>query len=161
MLAASAAVPHFKAPILDYHALAPEIVLTSVLGLLLLVDLVVGARERWATSTIYGYTGTTLRSVTGKSIAVSPVGHPILSFSIFLVLVGFAFKVSAVPFHQWAPDAYEGAPTPVTAFLSVASKTGGMVAILELVYVGFLNRHDVWAPLFWVLAALTMTVGNW
>src|SRR5437879_2932577 len=48
----------------------------------------------------------------------------------------------------------------IPAFLSVASKTGGMVAILELVYVGFLNRHDVWAPLFWALAALTMTVGN-
>ena len=75
-------------------------------------------------------------------------------------IVGFAFKVSAVPFHFWAPDTYEGAPTPVTAFLSVASKTAGFVALLELVFVGFFGRHDVWQPLFWVLAALTMTVGN-
>ena len=76
------------------------------------------------------------------------------------VIVGFAFKVSAVPFHSWAPDTYEGAPTPVTAFLSVASKTGGFVAIFQLVFIGFLGRDDVWAPLFGVLAVLTMTVGN-
>ncbi len=75
-------------------------------------------------------------------------------------MVGFAFKVSAVPFHQWAPDTYEGAPTPVTAFLSVASKTGGFVALFQLIYVGFLGRDDVWGPIFWILAALTMTVGN-
>ena len=79
---------------------------------------------------------------------------------IFFIVVGFAFKVSAVPFHFWAPDTYEGAPTPVTAFLSVASKTGGFVALLQLIYVGFLGRDDVWGPLFWVLAALSMTVGN-
>src|SRR5205823_4154028 len=51
-------------------------------------------------------------------------------------------------------------PTPVTAFLSVASKTGGFVALLQLIYVGFLGRDDVWGPLFWVLAALSMTIGN-
>jgi NADH-quinone oxidoreductase subunit N len=79
---------------------------------------------------------------------------------IFLIMVGFAFKVSAVPFHFWAPDTYEGAPTPVTAFLSVASKTGGFVALFQLVYLGFLGRQDVWAPLFGILAVLTMTVGN-
>jgi NADH-quinone oxidoreductase subunit N len=80
--------------------------------------------------------------------------------SIFLTLVGFAFKVSAVPFHFWAPDAYEGAPTPVTAFLSVASKTGGFVALLSLVYAGFFGRDDAWQPILWVLAAASMTVGN-
>ena len=56
------------------------------------------------------------------------------------VLVGFAFKVSAVPFHTWAPDTYEGAPTPVTAFLAVASKAAGFVALLQLVFVGFFGR---------------------
>ena len=74
--------------------------------------------------------------------------------------MGFAFKVSAVPFHFWAPDTYEGAPTPVTAFLSVASKTGGFVALLSLVYVGFFGRSDAWQPILWVLAAASMTVGN-
>ncbi len=76
------------------------------------------------------------------------------------MIVGFAFKVSAVPFHTWAPDTYEGAPTPVTAFLSVASKAAGFVALVQLVFVGFFGQSDVWAPIFWVLAALTMTVGN-
>ena len=80
--------------------------------------------------------------------------------AIFFTLVGFAFKVSAVPFHFWAPDSYEGAPTPVTAFLSVASKTGGFVALLSLVYVGFFGRGDAWQPILWVLAAASMTVGN-
>ena len=75
-------------------------------------------------------------------------------------VVGFAFKVSAVPFHTWAPDTYEGAPTPVTAFLSVSSKTGGFVAILTLIFVGFFGQHDVWEPMMWALAVLTMTVGN-
>ena len=55
------------------------------------------------------------------------------------VLVGFGFKVSAVPFHNWAPDTYEGAPTPVTAFLSVASKAAGFVALMELIFVGLLR----------------------
>ena len=62
------------------------------------------------------------------------------------VLVGFAFKVSAVPFHNWAPDTYEGAPTPVTAFLSVASKAAGFVAMLELIFIAFYGRDDVWRP---------------
>ena len=76
------------------------------------------------------------------------------------VLIGFAFKVSAVPFHTWAPDTYEGAPTPVTAFLAVASKAAGFVALLTLVFVGFWGRSDVCEPLIWVLAAVTMFVGN-
>ena len=75
-------------------------------------------------------------------------------------VVGFAFKVSAVPFHTWAPDTYEGAPTPVTAFLSVSSKAAGFVAILSLIFVGFFGQHDVWEPMMWALAVLTMTVGN-
>jgi NADH-quinone oxidoreductase subunit N len=78
---------------------------------------------------------------------------------VFLV-IGFAFKVSAVPFHTWAPDTYEGAPTPVTAFLSVASKAAGFVALVTVLYVAVPAAADVWQPLMWVLAALTMTVGN-
>jgi NADH-quinone oxidoreductase subunit N len=79
---------------------------------------------------------------------------------VVFIIVGFAFKVSAVPFHSWAPDTYEGAPTPVTAFLSVASKAAGFVALMTLVLVGFPGAYKVWEPLFWVLAALTMTLGN-
>jgi NADH-quinone oxidoreductase subunit N len=109
-------------------------------------------------SLVFGATGSTVLVKIGAYMTSHH--SSLVAVGIFFIVVGFAFKVSAVPFHQWAPDTYEGAPTPVTAFLSVASKTGGFVALLELVYVGFLGRHDVWAPMFWVLAALTMTIGN-
>jgi len=111
-------------------------------------------------SLIFGFTGSTLLTDIGQATRGSIGSKPIVTLGILFVLVGFAFKVSAVPFHFWAPDTYEGAPTPVTAFLSVASKAGGFVALMELVFVGFFGRSDVWGPLFWILAALTMTVGN-
>jgi NADH-quinone oxidoreductase subunit N len=111
-------------------------------------------------SLIYGFTGSTLLTDIGSATRGSVGSEPVVTLGILFVLVGFAFKVSAVPFHFWAPDTYEGAPTPVTAFLSVASKAGGFVALMELVFVGFYGRADVWGPLFWILAALTMTVGN-
>ncbi len=85
---------------------------------------------------------------------------PLFAVAVFLTLVGFAFKVSAVPFHFWAPDTYEGSPTPVTAFLSVASKAGGFVALLSIIYFGFLQADDSWQPVLWALAAASMTVGN-
>ncbi|HZQ26499.1 MAG TPA: NADH-quinone oxidoreductase subunit N [Acidimicrobiales bacterium] len=111
-------------------------------------------------SLVFGVTHTTVL-VKMQPLLSSGLGHqPIVAIGLFFIVVAFAFKVSAVPFHFWAPDTYEGAPTPVTAFLSVASKTAGFVALLQLIYLGFLGRHDVWAPMFWVLAALTMTVGN-
>ena len=84
----------------------------------------------------------------------------IRALAVFFVVVGFAFKVSAVPFHTWAPDTYEGAPTPVTAFLSVASKAAGFVALVTVVFVAFPSAKDVYQPVFWILSALTMTVGN-
>jgi NADH-quinone oxidoreductase subunit N len=111
-------------------------------------------------SLIYGFSGSTLLTDISKATSGPAGNKPIVALGIFFIVVGFAFKVSAVPFHFWAPDTYEGAPTPVTAFLSVASKAGGFVALMELVFIGFLGRHDVWAPLFWGLAAVTMTVGN-
>jgi NADH-quinone oxidoreductase subunit N len=84
----------------------------------------------------------------------------LFAVAVFLTLVGFAFKVSAVPFHFWAPDTYEGAPTPVTAFLSVASKAGGFVALLTIIRFGFFSSGDSWQPVLWVLAAASMTLGN-
>ena len=111
-------------------------------------------------SLIYGVTGSTLLRTIEPAISGSKGEVALVAIGVFFVVVAFAFKVSAVPFHFWAPDTYEGAPTPITAFLSVASKAAGFVALMELVFVGFRGRDDVWAPLFWVLAALTMTVGN-
>ena len=69
-------------------------------------------------------------------------------------------SIRALAFHTWAPDTYQGAPTPVTAFLSVASKAAGFVALVTVVYVGFPGSHAVWQPVFWILSAATMTLGN-
>ncbi len=110
-------------------------------------------------SLLYGLTGSTLLVDIGATLA-GPESTPFISLGIVLVVIGFAFKVSAVPFHTWAPDTYEGAPTPITAFLAVSSKTAGFVALLQLVLVAFPARDDVVGPLMWVLAAITMTVGN-
>ncbi|MDQ3574702.1 MAG: NADH-quinone oxidoreductase subunit N, partial [Actinomycetota bacterium] len=111
-------------------------------------------------SLVFGATGTTVLADIGAELGQAESSESLVALGIFFVVVGFAFKVSAVPFHFWAPDTYEGAPTPVTAFLSVASKAAGFVALLQLVFVGFFAQSDVWQPLFWFLAALTMTVGN-
>jgi NADH-quinone oxidoreductase subunit N len=110
-------------------------------------------------SLIFGATGTTdLAGIAAAMDAGESV--PVISLAIVFVVVGFAFKVSAVPFHTWAPDTYEGAPTPITAYLSVSSKAAGFVAILSLCLVGFWPQEEVWQPLFWILAAASMTVGN-
>jgi NADH-quinone oxidoreductase subunit N len=111
-------------------------------------------------SLLYGVSGSTLLTRISQTVGHSADSVPIYTLGIVFVIAGFAFKVSAVPFHTWAPDVYEGAPTPITAFLSVASKAAGFVALLQLIYVGFYGRHDVWEPMMWVLAAATMTVGN-
>ena len=125
-----------------------------------LLGVLASAIMLYGMSLIYGFTGTTILSEIGEQMSGSAAEQPLVTLAIVFIIVGFAFKVSAVPFHSWAPDTYEGAPTPVTAFLSVASKTGGFVALLQLVYVGFFGRDDIWGPMFGILAALTMTLGN-
>jgi NADH-quinone oxidoreductase subunit N len=110
-------------------------------------------------SLIFGLTGTTVLTEINQQVSVGDT-TPVLTLGILFTLFGFAFKISAVPFHTWAPDTYEGAPTPVTAFLSVSSKAAGFVGLITLLFVGFGGRSDVWQPLLWVLAALTMFIGN-
>jgi NADH-quinone oxidoreductase subunit N len=85
---------------------------------------------------------------------------PLASAAVALVLVGLVFKVAAVPFHAWAGGVYDGAPLPVTAYLSTASKLGGVVAIALVAVNGLLPGGAVWASALAVLAALTMTIGN-
>jgi NADH-quinone oxidoreductase subunit N len=109
-------------------------------------------------SLIYGATNSTI--LVDINAALGSTNKPLITLGIVFCVVGFAFKVSAVPFHTWAPDTYEGAPTPVAAFLSVSSKAAGFVAIMSLVFVGFFGQKNVWEPMFWVLAILSMTVGN-
>ena len=126
-----------------------------------LIGVLSSALMLYGMSLIFGETGSTLLS--DINAYITKVGaEPLLAVAIFLSIVGFAFKVSAVPFHFWAPDTYEGAPTPVTAFLSVASKAGGFVALINIIYFGFYagDASKMWWPMVWVLAVLSMTVGN-
>ena len=111
-------------------------------------------------SLLFGIAGSTLLSDINTAVIAGGASVAVVTLGIVFVVAGFGFKVSAVPFHTWAPDVYEGAPTPVTAFLSVASKAAGFVALLALVFVGFYGRPEVWEPLVWILAAFSMTVGN-
>jgi len=111
-------------------------------------------------SVLYGVANSTLLTDIGKSIDLDGAFGAVQALAIVFVVVGFAFKVSAVPFHTWAPDTYEGAPTPVTAFLSVASKAAGFTALVVMVLTAFPEGRDVWQPFIWGLSALTMTVGN-
>ena len=110
-------------------------------------------------SYLFGTTGSTLLTDIGAALADGDLlGMEVVG--VVFVVCGFAFKISAVPFHTWAPDTYEGAPTPVTAFLSVASKAAGFVALVTMLFVAFPGATDVHGPLIWVMAVLTMTIGN-
>ena len=109
-------------------------------------------------SLVYGATGEL--HVDRIREAMTASDEPLIILSVFFLVVGFAFKISAVPFHFWAPDTYEGAPSPVAAFLSTASKIGGFVGLLVLMFRAFPQVSDTWRPAFAVLAVLTMTFGN-
>lgn len=111
-------------------------------------------------SLVFGASGST--KLTDIAAAVTSVTdyRPIVVIGIVFIIAGFAFKVSAVPFHTWAPDTYEGAPTPVTAYFSVSTKAAGFVALIAMIFIGFPTADRTYGPLVWVLAALTMTVGN-
>jgi NADH-quinone oxidoreductase subunit N len=109
-------------------------------------------------SLVYGLTGETQLTEIAKQASIART--PALTMAIAFIVIGFGFKVSAVPFHMWAPDTYEGAPTPVTAFLAVASKAAGFVALIQVLSIAFSQNVSVVKPLVAVLSALTMTVGN-
>ena len=110
-------------------------------------------------SLLFGSTNSTLLVDVGAALTDGDL-NGLEVVGIVFIICGFAFKISAVPFHSWAPDTYEGAPTPVTAFLSVASKAAGFVALVTIIYLAFPNASDVYQPFIWVLSALTMTIGN-
>ena len=110
-------------------------------------------------SLLYGATGTT--SLNGIAAALANGERSlVLILALILIGAGMGFKIAAVPFHMWAPDVYEGAPTPVTAFLSVGSKAASFAMLLRIFFVGLPFLVSDWQTLFWVLAAITMTVGN-
>ncbi|HJO39925.1 MAG: NADH-quinone oxidoreductase subunit N [Vicinamibacterales bacterium] len=110
-------------------------------------------------SILYGLSGTTnVREL--ATVLASQERNALLIVGLVMVVAGIGFKIAAVPFHMWAPDVYEGAPTPVTAFLSVGSKAASFAMLLRLFMEGLPFLADMWQPMFWVLAVMSMTVGN-
>ena len=111
-------------------------------------------------SLLYGLAGSTkLHEITG-AVSVHGASNPIVFMAIVSTAVGLLFKIAAVPFHMWAPDAYEGAPTPVTAYLAVASKAASF-ALLTRIFLGpLMPARPTWEPLLVGIALLTLTVGN-
>jgi NADH-quinone oxidoreductase subunit N len=110
-------------------------------------------------SLIYGMSGT-LSLVEAKAFIQGAQASPLLLTAVALVLVGFAFKITLVPFHAWSPDVYQGAPTPVTAFLSVGSKAAGFAAITRVFLVTFSSLTPLWSQLLIVLAVVTFVLSN-
>ena len=114
-------------------------------------------------SVLYGIAGSTRLSDIVAAVASRPAWDPVVYLALITTSVGLLFKIAAAPFHMWAPDAYEGAPTTVTAYLSVASKAASFAFLLRLFYgqlAPFAPVREVWTPILAVIAVITMTVGN-
>jgi NADH-quinone oxidoreductase subunit N len=109
---------------------------------------------------VYGATGSTNVALIGASVSEGTASPRLLAVGIALLAIGFGFKVSAVPFHMWTPDVYEGAPAPVTAFMSATVKTAAFVAFLRVFAVAFDGAYEAWYPILWWLAAITMVAAN-
>ena len=109
---------------------------------------------------IYGMTGATNLIAIRDAIAKDPPPAMAVAAAAALMLVGFAFKVSAVPFQSWAPDVYQGAPAPVSAFMSAGPKAAAFAIFLRVFNTSFGSVSDRWEPVVWVLALATMVVGN-
>ena len=109
---------------------------------------------------IYGATASTNLDKIGAAVKAGAGRDPLLLIGFALLLVGFGFKISAVPFHMWTADVYEGAPTSVTAFIASGSKAAAFAALLRLLLESLRPLQGEWTWLFWVLAVLSMTLGN-
>lgn len=113
-------------------------------------------------SLLYGLSGgeTNLNSIATQITAINGLQSLGLAISLVFIIAGIAFKISAVPFHQWTPDVYEGSPTPVVAFLSVGSKAAGFALAIRLLTTAFGSLTDQWHFIFTALAILSMVLGN-
>ena len=110
---------------------------------------------------VYGATGSINLKRVAEAIASGKVASPLLlTIGMGLLIIGFGFKVAAVPFHMWTPDVYEGAPTSVTAFMIAGTKAAAFAAFLRILMTALPVLQPDWSRVLWVLAVLTMTVGN-
>jgi len=133
----------------------------------LILGAVASAMLLYGMALIFGTTGNTCLSCIADYMKGMPAenltGSPVLLIGLVLLISGFGFKIAGVPFQMWVPDVYEGAPTPVTAYLSVASKAAGFAVIARVLLTAFgmpVWLHNDWAMIIAILAAVTMTVGN-
>ncbi len=132
----------------------------------LIIGAISSAVMLYGMALIYGFTGSTRLDEIAVALAASPqsgivpFGSMAVLLAVVLLLVGFGFKMSAAPFQMWVPDVYEGAPTPMVAFLSVASKAAAFALVLRVFYIGFEALDGDWWVLLAGLAALSMTIGN-
>jgi NADH-quinone oxidoreductase subunit N len=108
----------------------------------------------------YGATGTTSITAIANTLAGQTGNQGLALLAFVFLAIGFGFKVSAVPFHQWTPDVYQGAPTPVTAFMSAATKVAAFMALIRVLDVAFQPLTWDWTPVIWVLAAASVVVGS-
>lgn len=110
-------------------------------------------------SLLYGLTGSVIMLEVSRFIAWQPIS-PALVLAVVMLIAGLGFKIAAVPFHMWSPDVYEGAPTPVTAFLAVGSKAASFAILLRIFITGLPAIWGNWAMVMAILAAVTIIVGN-
>lgn len=113
----------------------------------------------YGVSLVYGLTGTTQLDAIAAAVSDGTASDPALLLAIIFIVTGLVFKVGAVPFHMWVPDVYEGAPTTITAFLSVASKAAGFAVILRVFLNPMVAASDVWIVVA-VIAVVTMALGS-
>lgn len=110
-------------------------------------------------SMVYGVTQTTVISEIAQIVKAGEIA-PALILGLMFLVTGFGFKISAVPFHMWSPDVYEGAPTPVTAYLAIGSKAAAFAAFIRIFFGGMPQLVGTWATLFAAISALSMIIGN-
>ncbi|MEA2681829.1 MAG: NADH-quinone oxidoreductase subunit [Chloroflexota bacterium] len=126
--------------------------------------LIVGAASSavllYGLAILYGLTGRTELDAVARQVAAGGFNSPALVLAMIFVIGGLSFKIAAVPFHQWVPDVYQGAPTPVTAFISVSSKAAGYGLLIRVLNSALLPMSHQWAIYLAVIAAITMVVGN-
>ncbi|MBV8056985.1 MAG: NADH-quinone oxidoreductase subunit N [Deltaproteobacteria bacterium] len=109
---------------------------------------------------VYGATGTIRLEPIRASLSSGIAANPLLLMGLGMMLIGFGFKVAAVPFHMWTPDAYEGAPAPITAFMAVGVKLAAFAGFLRIFMANLGTISTEWTTVLWVIAVLTMTAGN-
>ena len=109
---------------------------------------------------LYGFAGSTNLAAIAQAVGMGNLTNPALLMAMVLLAAGFGFKIAAVPFHMYLPDMYEGAPTPVVAFMAGAAELAGMAVLVRVYLLALPGLQLDWSLLFWVMAVLTMTIGN-